>query len=237
MNLNCCILENESIYIRQLSSLLEQWETESNCQLHIDWALSGIKFLQMDSKKYDIIFIDIILDNDQNGIEIARKLRADSFKGELVFLTNFQDYVFEGYPVHALDYIMKPASYERIRHCMEHVLEKATEANFIYRENDTINKVPYSDILYFSSSNHAVNIVTVKKTGRITQGLQNVLKNLPSQFVQCHRTIIVNIDHIEQIKKNELILSNQEVLPIGRKYLETLRRTFVEMIKKRRMLS
>lgn len=145
-------------------------------------------------------------------------------------------YHFEGYPVHALDYIMKPASYEKIRHCMEHVLEKTTEANFVYRENDSINKVPYSNILYFSSSNHSTNIVTEKNTGRITQGLQNILKNLPDQFVQCHRTIVVNIDHIEKIKQKEILLSNQEVLPIGRKYLESLRRTFIEMIKKRRML-
>ena len=154
----------------------------------------------------------------------------------MVFLTNFQDYVFEGYPVHALDYIIKPAPYKKIRHCMEYLFRKNAELNFIYRDNNSINKVPYRDILYFSSGNHSTYIVTEKQTGRISQGLQNVLKILPEQFVQCHRTIIVNIDHIEKIKQRELYLSNQEILPVGRKYLESLRINFIEMIKKQRML-
>lgn len=97
MNLNCCILENEPIYIEQLSILLHQWEVTVKCSLHIDSALSSSYFFQLNTNKYDIIFIDIVLEKDMNGIEVARKLRTNSYPGDLVFLTNFQDYVFDGF--------------------------------------------------------------------------------------------------------------------------------------------
>ena len=119
MNPNCCILENELIYIDHLMKLLRQWQNETGCDLSVDTFCSASELYEAVSQKhYDILFIDIVLNNGENGIEAAKKLRSESWSGDLVFLTNFQDYVFEGYPVHSLDYLIKPASYEKICHCM-----------------------------------------------------------------------------------------------------------------------
>ena len=239
MKLSCCIIENESIYVHQLTDLLLQWASGEKCHLQIDSVSSEKEFAGHDPEEYDIIFIDIILDSTDSsgtGIDIARKIRSASYTGELVFLTNFQDFVFEGYPVHALDYLLKPASYDKISHCMNQVLEKTCSQNFVYRVKDTWIQIPYREIIYFSSSNHSTNVITVQKQYQIPRPIKDVLKILPSQFSQCHRTLIVNLQYIENMTNKEILLTNQERIPIGKSYLTPLRRDFIDLIKKRRIL-
>ena len=237
MNLNCCILENESIYTNHLTELLHQWENETSCNLSIDSFTSTEQFYQaIEQKYYDILFIDIVLDDTENGIEVAKNLRSSCPCGDLVFLTNFQDYVFEGYPVHALDYLLKPATYEKICHCMNQVLDKLTGSCFFYRIRNSILQVPYQDILYFSSYNHSTEIITTKKTYTVPQMLKKLLKILPEQFVQCHRTLIINLNHIEFMDNNEIILSNQEHVPIGRTYLKQVQQQLISLMQEKRSL-
>ena len=237
MNLNCCILENEIIYTNQLTQLLHQWEVETSCNLSIDTFTSSHQIYEIIHKKhYDIFFIDIVLDDTENGIEVAKNLRSSSCSGDLVFLTNFQDYVFEGYPVHALDYLLKPATYEKIRHCMNQVLNKLSGSCFFYRIRNSVLQIPYQDILYFSSYNHSTEIVTMKKTYTVPQTLKKLLKVLPEQFVQCHRTVIINLNHIEFMDNNEILLSNQEHIPIGRTYLKQVQQQLISFMQEKRLL-
>lgn len=237
MNLSCCILENEFVYTDHLIKLLHQWEKETICELSIDTFYSASNFFEnIKSKHYDILFIDIVLDNGENGIDIAKNLRAISYSGDLVFLTNFQDYVFEGYPVHALDYLLKPATYDKIKHCMNQVLAKLTGSCFFYRTRDSVLQIPYQNILYFSSQNHSTEIITKQKYYTLPQTLRNILKILPEQFVQCHRTIIVNLIHIEFMNTTEILLSNQERIPIGRTYLKQLQQEVISLMQNRRCL-
>ncbi|MCI7097763.1 MAG: LytTR family DNA-binding domain-containing protein [Lachnospiraceae bacterium] len=237
MNLNCCILENELIYIDHLMKLLRQWQNETGCDLSVDTLCSASELYEAISQKhYDILFIDIVLNNGENGIDVAKKLRSESYSGDLVFLTNFQDYVFEGYPVHALDYLIKPASYEKIRHCMNQVLEKLSGNCFFYRIRDSVLQIPYQNILYFSSRNHSTDIITTQKCYPVPQTLRNLLKILPEQFVQCHRTVIVNLTHIEFMNNTEILLSNQERIPIGRTYLKKLQQDIISLMQERRSL-
>lgn len=176
------------------------------------------------------------LDQEESGLDAAKRLRAESYAAELVFLTNFQDYVFDRYPVHALDYLLKPASYEKISHCMNQVLRKCSDSCFFYRVRDSVLQIPYQNILYFSSRNHAIDIITVQKTYTIPQTLRNVLKILPGQFVQCHRTVLVNLSHIEFMNNSEILLSNQDRLPIGRMYLKKLQQDIISLVHERRAL-
>lgn len=236
MRLNCCILEDEKMSAKQLIMLLEQWGKERNCEVLIDTALSANHFFQRNLSSYEIIFIDIVLTGDENGIEIARKLRGKTYKGDIVFLTNFQEFVFDGYPVNALDYLLKPASYEKICRCMDCVLDKNVEKVFVYRLKDRIIQVPYQEILYLQSSNHSTDVITVEKTYSIPLSFRNIQKLFPGQFSRCHRTLIVNLYYIESMTNKEIQLTNKERLPISQTYLNSLRTDFIRVIQNRRSL-
>ena len=237
MKLNCCILENETIYTEHLIQLLYQWQNNSSCSLMIDTVCSAAELYQLIHQKYyAVIFIDIVLDHGENGIDVAKSLRSESYDGDLVFLTNFQDYVFDGYPVHALDYLLKPASYEKISRCMNHVLKKHSGSYFFYRTRNSVIQVPYRNILYFTSRNHSTELITEDQCYSVPQTLRNLLKTLPEPFVQCHRTVIVNLAHIEYMNNTTILLSNKEQVPIGRTYLKKLQQDLISLMQERRAL-
>lgn len=235
MILNCCILEDEAIYSDHLTKLLKQWKQGKDCDLSIDvYRFPSELYPVIHQISYDIIFLDIMLDSREAGIETAKKLRMDGFSGDLVFLTNFQDYVFEGYPVHALDYLLKPASCEKINGCMDQVLKRVTNGCFFYRARESVLQVRYDNILYFSSLNHATEVVTIQSRYGIQMTLKSLSSTLPKQFVQCHKSSIVNVFHIERMNHTELTLSNQEKLPIGRTYLRQLQQDVISLMQERR---
>lgn len=231
MNIRCCIIENESIYIAPLIAQLQNWAAAYNHTISVDSFSSGNVLDTESIKNYDIIFLDIVLNNkEENGIAIANRIRSIGYEGDIVFLTNFKEYVFDGYPVRALDYLLKPAPQDKIDHCMNMVSERLSDDSFVYQVKGEYVKLPFHDIIYFSSSNHHTLAVTLQHTYTIPQTIRNVKNQMPPTFVQCHRTLIVNLQHIIRISGKELYLSNRDIVPISDTFLKHVQYAFLERI-------
>ena len=95
----------------------------------IDLYASGEAFLASQSR-YDLIFLDIVMEG-MDGIETARQFRARDMDCLIVFLTSSREYVWEAFPMHAFDYLVKPVEQERL----DRVLE---EAQAVYPSNATL---------------------------------------------------------------------------------------------------
>lgn len=221
MEIKVCVVEDEKFFSDHLVTLLNRWETENNVKLEISVFESKKAFEEKQSMDYQLIFMDIQL-KDGTGMEIARNLREHGYKDEIVFVTSYQNYVFEGYEVRALRFCMKPIEYDKLDSCMQYMKKRQANLYYVYKHYDEVFKIPYRDILYFSSANQYTEIHTAKAVYRKAEPLKNILSSLPKQFFQCHRTLIVNGDCVEQFRKNELILENQETLPIGRKFSKNI---------------
>lgn len=175
----------------------------------------------------DVYFLDISL-KEENGVDIAKKLRAHNYKGHIIFLTGFQEYVFEGYSVRALDYLLKPIDPVKLDRDLEMIAEELSDQNYMVRTRSEMYKIPYKEILYISSSNHSIEIITEKEKFRQMISLREVLSHLPAYFQQCHRTIIIiNMKKVTCLTDNWVVLNGKEELPVGKKYLEKIRSTFL----------
>jgi two-component system, LytTR family, response regulator LytT len=95
------------------------------------------------------------------------------------------------------------------------------------RTRSEMYKIPYKEILYISSSNHSIEIITEKEKFRQMISLREVLSHLPAYFQQCHRTIIINMKKVTCLTDNWVVLNGKEELPVGKKYLEKIRSTFL----------
>ncbi len=113
MKLYVTIIEDEETHAMRLKQLLENWSKQNNISSSIRHYFNDKDF---SGKKYDedeLFFIDIKL-GSANGMDIAKQLRKDGFCGNIIFLTAFSEYVFDGYHVQALDYLLKPISQKKI---------------------------------------------------------------------------------------------------------------------------
>ena len=231
MQLNIGIVEDEPHFTGELLKHIDRWQADNYCAVKVQDFGSCQDFLSCRGRKFDVIFLDIQLP-DGTGVELAKTLRKSQYKGEIVFLTAFQEYVFEGYQVRALNYLLKPTGYEPVRECLDTVFLALNDENYIYRYRDEIIKIPYHEILYLTSANHRIVIFSRKRTYLQTDLLRNVIKYLPQQFAQCHRTTVVNMHHVIQIRSKELVLSDKSVLPVSESYLGRVRSTFVAQAQK-----
>jgi len=216
------IVEDETAYAVALVDLLHRWEEKHETAIQISDYTSGELFLNSRVNDYDLVFMDIQM-GGSDGVFTARALRERGYDGQLVFLTAFSEYVFEGYDVRALNYLLKPVTYEKIAKCVDYVAAKLRDGYYLVKEQGALVRVPYSEILYLSSANHSTQIFTVSSTYRQTESIKRMYKELPSAFLFCHRTLIVNMAHVMQLRGRELLLSDKTVLPVSLTYLQEIR--------------
>ncbi|MHC0440185.1 LytR/AlgR family response regulator transcription factor [Flavobacterium sp. 3-210] len=222
---NCIIIEDEL----PASILLE---------LHI----SKIDFLDLKGKftsvtsaqnilktqKIDLIFLDINLPG-KSGIEFARNVLPEI---AIIFTTAYSEYAVEGFDLEAIDYILKPISFERftkainkyskIRELNEIVLySKKTETEnpfiFVKCERKMI-KLFLEEIDYFESQGNYLLIYTATDCYKTYQSITEMEDKLPEGlFFRIHRSFLVALNKITSYNTNNINIKNKQ-LPIGRFY-------------------
>lgn len=216
------VVENEKLHADSIRSFLIKWSEEHQTMLDIDIFKSGEEFLHSDGLSCDLVFMDIMLDG-MDGIATAHRSRELGFKGQIVFLTAFSEYVFDGYGVQALNYLLKPVAYEKIAKCLSHVVKLKSGDYYTFRRQGSVIRIPHSQIIYFASANHYTQIITTEETYTQLESIKKIYSYLPDQFQFCHRTVIVNTEHITLLKGRELVLSNNIKLPVSLTYLQEIR--------------
>lgn len=227
--LKAAVVEDEVTCLEQITYALKAWEKQSefNGRLEVVSFKSGEEFLDTAIEEYRIIFMDIELEGSLSGVEAAKKLREMGHDTPLVFLTAYKDYALTGYKVGAIDYILKPVTAEAVGECMKRVFQSASGGCFLIRDKDSMVKIPYDKILYFESFDHYIEIITDQGRCRQIITLKKLKGILPIQFVQCHRTLLINIRRLERIDGRNATMANGVSLPISRTYLEQVRLAYI----------
>lgn len=232
--LSIVLLEDEDIYSRQFGEYIQRWKEESGYEVYLK-SYSSPKELENafhgDYSTVDILFMDIELP-DKNGMDYAKELREKGCKSFIIFLTSHKEFVFEGYVVQAFNFILKPFTYEQIAHNLNLIYKMLSADSYVYRRKGISVRIPYSQIILFSSSGHYVDIVTATETYKQLTNLKTVLEHLPNEFYQCHRTIIINIAHVAKLQERMITLSNGEMVPVAKQYLNDIQKEFLNFYRK-----
>lgn len=236
MNINIAILEDNCSAYTNTKSLIEQWGETSGNLVHITWFQSGSALLKSEiSLSFHIVFADIELKNPAsdsafpNGMETCIQLRKQGFSGEIIFLTAFREYVFDGYNVQAFNYFLKPISKEKMFLCLDKYTILHSADFYYFRKDQTIIQIPYNDMITISKEKN--NVIIQTRTDIYTErcSLDDFEKRLPANFIRCHKSCIINILHIKALVRNQLKLSNNTVQTVGRSYLPLVRKALLHI--------
>lgn len=231
MKLTISILEDQWAEAEHLKSILYKWSLQTNCELEILEYCSGEVFFEENDKtayqSFSVFFLDIQM-KEMNGLEVAKRLRKEGYQGPIIFLTAFREYVFHGYEVHALNYLLKPVKEESLFLCLDEIAKNLSGSSYLYRNKQDIISIPYKDILSFSSSLHYIDILTVSDHFCQYATLNNIIKYLPQEFIRIHKSCIVNMAHINKISGSTIVLSNHMTTQIGRSYMKSVIAAFIE---------
>ena len=164
-----------------------------------------------------ILFLDIEM-KGIDGVEAARRLRETKRQMEIVFVTSYADFVFQGYEVRALNYILKPYEPEKIAavlHTALEALDIEAEKYYVIDQRGGSIRVPLSSVKYFSSERRTVHAVTTEREYTFYEKLSDLETELPDTFVRIHNRYLVHLKYLEAVRQNTAVVDGEE-LPVSR---------------------
>jgi DNA-binding LytR/AlgR family response regulator len=245
MILKCVAIDDEPLALELLSKFISQ-TAFLKLEAKFSNAIEALGFI--NQHEVQLIFMDIQMP-DLSGMELARILdgKKNSDQTRIIFCTAYHQFAIEGYKVEALDYLLKPYSYEdflsaatkayqyfdRIKNTPT---EKSTESSaptqdyiFLKVEYQLV-KVMLRDIAYVEAYKDYVKVHLKSKPNPILSltSMKNMEELLPAEkFMRVHRSFIVSLDHIDSVSKNIIHVGDHQIA-VGENYKEP----FLEFLSK-----
>ena len=182
------------------------------------------------SQSIQLIFLDINLPK-LSGINFLKSIARPPL---VIFTTAYPEFAAEGFEMDAIDYILKPFSYERFLKAVNKVLEKLkmmengllpaeTSSSFIFLKSDKkVYKIDLDDIVYAEALDDYVRVVTEKNQFLVNETLKNIHKGLPAgQFIRVHKSYIIAKSKIVFFEGNYVKVAIRDI-PIGASYREEI---------------
>lgn len=205
-----------------LRGILEQIiETQGlECQIFEFSSGEGLlRWMEKHAGELELVFLDMEM-GELSGMETARQLRAMDDSLQMVFVTGYDQYVFEGYSVGALGYLMKPASREKLADIVDRAMMsflREEDKTFLCRAGDTLYRIPKKNILYFCSDRRQVSCVTTGRTYVFYGKLDEVTDNIGRGFIRIHQRYLVRAEAVERLEGSEVFIGDSS-LPVSRAY-------------------
>jgi len=175
----------------------------------------------LTSKEIDLVFLDINLSQEKNGIDIGQKILHD-FNLPFVYLTSYSDVetIKKAANTQPEGYLIKPFKQVEILAVIETFLAKRTLQNhsLIIKDGHLQVKLYSEDICYVESENNYITIFTKEKKFTIRQSLEGFLEGLnDSNIIRIHRSYSVNLKYVTAVN-GQYVVINDEKIPLSRKY-------------------
>jgi DNA-binding LytR/AlgR family response regulator len=227
MNVKCLIVDDEELALDVLEAYIERID-----YLHlVGRCKSAMEALTvLNSQSVDLLFLDI----QMPGLTGIQFLRSLSNPPAVIFTTAYSEYALQGFELEALDYLIKPISFERFINSVNRYFKNKKQAPQITQQPTSVSdqqpfifvksekrmvKVFLHHILYVESIRNYVHIYLNDGSEIVTLNtISNIEEKLPEMnFLRIHRSFIVAINKIDSYSSSNIEV-NKQLLPIGRNY-------------------
>jgi len=231
--IKCIAIDDEPLALRKLVSYIKKipyLELVAECR-------SAIEAQQVvNREEVEAIFLDINMP-DLNGLDFAKSVEQDHSRGPImVFTTAYAEYAVEGYKANAVGYLLKPYGFDEfeaaaqkvrdiheIRHqAATEVTNDSTDNDIIFVKSDyKIVRIDTSTIRYIEAMSEYLRIACDDrdKPVIVLLSMKKIEEHLPSsRFMRIHRSYIINLNKLREVKKNHVVLDDNTTMPIGDNY-------------------
>jgi DNA-binding LytR/AlgR family response regulator len=191
--------------------------------------------LLADKTMPDVLFLDIYMEAT-NGMDAAKQLLAQGYSGGIIFTTTSKEFGAASYEVNALDYLVKPFSYERFLKSIKKSGDAMTSAlSYISIPSGRQRvKLFLRELLYVETGIHCLLFHTKRDTIKspLTMTEAEVLLLSHKNFIRCHRSYIINLNEVENVTDTTVLMTNGDRVLLNAKNAVSLRRQIADFIWK-----
>ncbi len=222
--LNCIIVDDEPLareILVDFAGRVPFLKVTAQCKNAFE-AMEALK-----SHPVELIFLDIQMP-DLTGIQLYQSLAE---KPMVIFTTAYSNHAVEGFEVDAVDYLVKPFSFQRfvkavnkaeaLRNMKQTNRASVVPSDFIFvKDGNKTVKIVLGEVQYLEGMKDYVKIVLPDRYILTLISMQKILDKLPAdQFVRIHRSYIVPLSKIDRIERNRIVIG-EKWIPIGKNYKE-----------------
>lgn len=223
--IQCLIVDDEPVAREILENLLSKIsfvKIAGSCKSAIE------AFNCINTNHVDLIFLDINMP-EISGLSFAKSINK---KIKIIFTTAYREYAVDGFDLQAVDYLLKPISFERLLQAINKYMNENTpviysehkeitpeKSDYIYVRSDRkMIKINFCEIQYIESLSDYIKIHLTDKTILTRETISSIEAKLPqNDFIRVHRSFIVSLSKIESFT-NETIEIGKKEIPISRSY-------------------
>lgn len=220
-NIKILLCDDDSAFLKQLHSEVARAFSRLNRNVSITAFSSPSDISQEQLAQCDIVFLDIDYEReDQNGIDLARRLRQVNSQARLFFVTNYVDYAPTGYEVQAFRYILKRDMCQVLERYILQAMENIAEGQeyLRLRDNDLLIDLPLEQVSYLEVMDHYVSVHAVEKVYTLAASLSSLEKELETHgFLRIHNSYLVNMRCIYKFRSRECLLVDGTTLAVSAK--------------------
>ena len=219
--INIAVCDDEKCMSEKLKKLAEDFFRKKNTDISVVEYSSGEELLK-SNERIDILFLDIGM-RGMDGIETARRLRTHGYSGFLIFITVLKEMVFQSFEVQPFDYLVKPVQEEHFEKTMERLFLSIQDrlspekVNLLVQKGFESNIISFQDIICCEIIDRKVYIYLA--SGEVIDyydRIENLEKKLDRRFFRCHRSYLINLNHLKSYRNNTAYMADGKEIPVSR---------------------
>lgn len=212
------IVEDNPESKNKLRQYVNRYQSERDVVIQCVEYGDGLTFVSDYTAEYDVVFMDIEMPF-MDGMRAAREIRKVDEDVCLIFVTNLSQYAIEGYEVQALDFVVKPVSYQNFSMKLDKAIEyrkRFKKVTFVLNSTNGARRLDVEEIYYIEIMDHDLIYHTRQGDFR-ERGSMSVKEKefAPHGFARCSQSFLVNLRYITAIHGNEVVVHGT-TLTIGR---------------------
>ena len=226
--LKIAILDDDKTALLISKGAIEQFLSDKNVPFSIDVFSASEPFLTMaKEEKYQLLFLDIDVD-EINGIQAGKIIKEDNPQADIIYLSQREDLVFDTLFLHPFGFIRKSKIMQDFPSVLQlyldtHIKEEDTSKLVVTSKNGMINII-INDIMYIEGNKNYQTIYLKDNTSHeVRLSMADLEKQLENKgFIRIHKGYLVNYLFIRKIVKNDVLLTNNKILPLAGKRREEI---------------
>lgn len=225
------ICDDEKVFRDELKMSLKKYKTENHLCIDICQFSSGEDLLD-SNEIFDMVFLDYQMPG-LDGMDVARKLRAKNIICNIVFITNYPQFMLESFEVQPYRFYIKPLLEEQLISLMNTYIAQQKLLSPIIVINDNEQKIINAkDIMYLEGDGKYCVIRTSTDTYHSSKTLAQVHALLPQHcFYRTHKSYVINLYCVDSFSEKCIITTNNEKVSVGRNKIAEFKRIYANFIK------
>ncbi len=229
------ICDDEAAQAALMQDMVERWcaQRQLPCQIQIFPSAESLLFHWDGPDAADVLLLDILM-GPMNGMELAKRLRERRAQPQIIFITGTPDFVFDGYQVEAVSYLMKPVQEKQLFCCLDQACRRAAAQipEILVDTPSGIRRVRLPELCYLESFGHSTALHTADGILESRTGIQVWDERLCGKgFFRLHRSYLISLAHVAAITKKEVELDGGVRLPIPRGKWEDVNRAYLSYFR------